>query len=405
MRRSGISKRNRHSSAAGPRRRSPNTTLELRIEALAAGGDGVAHHPDGRVVFVPFTAPGDRVRVQVVQEKSRYLRARVETLLSPGPARTDPVCPVFGGCGGCAWQHIAYAAQLAAKVGIVEDALRRVGGLAYTEEVRITPSPAEYGYRSRARVLRHEGRVGYRKRGSRSLQVVSRCPVLEPALDHELHRLSEAADPAARGEWEIAAAGELTRAIELEAPAHEPVLRLDAAGETLDVSPGVFFQANAALRAPLADAVASATGSGSNAIELFAGAGFFTLSLSRRFERVTAVEAHPAAARDLVANLRRAGRDNVEVWSTRLEDAVVRLPGAELLLLDPPRTGLPAGSAVPLVARRPERIVYLSCDPATLARDLGALGGERYALRHVEAFDLFPQTPHVETLAVLEALA
>lgn len=395
-------------SSRSPRLRRTRTAdgemLDLMIEQLAAGGDGVAHHPDGRVVFVPFTAPGDRVRVRIEQDKARYLRARVETLLEASAKRVDPVCPVFGGCGGCAWQHVAYDAQLAAKVRIVEDALERVGGLAYSGTIDMTPSPREYGYRSRARVVRNAGRVGYRKRGSRSLQVVSRCPVLEPELDAELHRLALSEDVEAHGEWEIAWASGTARSTPLDDRPSEPGLALDVGSDTLTVSPGAFFQANGPLREKLGDAVALATGSGSRAIELFAGAGFFTLELSRRFEHVVALEADPTAARDLEANLERAGRPNVEVWSTRLEEAVGRLPGGDVLLVDPPRTGLPAGTASRLAARGPRRIVYLSCDPATLARDLGDFARDRYTVRHVEAFDLFPQTPHVEVLAVLERM-
>jgi 23S rRNA (uracil1939-C5)-methyltransferase len=362
--------------------------MDVVIDSLAAGGDGVGRAPDGRVVFVPFTAPGDRVRVRVAESRARFLRATVETLHTPGAARTDPVCPVFGSCGGCSWQHVEISTQLDAKVKIVEDALRRIGGLAFGGRVEITPSPREYGYRARTRLLRSRGRIGYRRRRSHAVQAVSRCPVLTPELDAELHALS-----ASEGVSESEGAPDT----EIELGASEILV----GGDDLRVSEGVFFQANAGLHEALVSAVLAAAGSGERVLELFAGAGFFTLGLSRRFDRVTAVESSPAAAEDLRHNLQRAGRGNVEVLAERLEDA--RLSPADVLVLDPPRAGLPPGSAARLAALGAQRIVYLSCDPATLARDCADFAGEGHALRELSAFDLFPQTPHVEVLATLHS--
>jgi len=170
--------------------------------------------------------------------------------------------------------------------------------------------------------------------------------------------------------------------------------------------PGVFFQSNGLLHEALAAGVGLAAGRGQHALELFAGAGFLTLDLARRFERVTAVEAHPAAVRDLRHNLRSARLDHVEVVAARLPEVLERSPLAgtspDVAVLDPPRTGLPPGSVDLLCDLAPGRLVYLSCDPATLARDVRSLADRGYALASVETFDLFPQTPHVETLAVLE---
>lgn len=383
--------------------------MEIRIESLAAGGDGVGHAPDGRVVFVPFTAPGDRVRVRVVRSRARFLNARVEALIEPGPGRTDPVCPVFGSCGGCSWQHLDLATQRAAKAKIVGDALARIGGLLFGGEIEVAASPA-YGYRVRSRVLCQRGRVGYRHRRSHRLQSVSRCPVLAPELDDALHALAtdttRAGAPGATEEWELAAGVDALRC----APVGQgEAIELAVAGDRLRISPGVFFQSNGPLHEPLARAVLEAAGSGDAALELFAGAGFFTLGLSRAFARVGAVEAHAAAAADLRHNLARAGRSNVRVLCAPLETLWDALPPAGVLVLDPPRSGLPAGAAQRLAALEPERIVYLSCDPATLARDLSALAaasaagpGRGYRLARVSAFDLFPQTPHVEVLSVLE---
>ena len=371
--------------------------MELSIESLAAGGDGVGHAPDGRVVFVPFTAPGDRVRVRVTESRKRYLRARVETLLAPGPARADPACPVFGSCGGCAWQHVDVEAQRREKARIVSDAIQRIGGLAFGGTIEVTASEDAYGYRARTRVLREGGRTGYRRRRSHKLQAVSRCPVLVPSLDAALHDLSSRPG-GPDGEWELAAGRDAVRCAPLGAG--EPI-ELRVGGDALRISPGVFFQSNAPLHEPLHRAVMDAAGRGGSLLEVFAGAGFFSLGLSRAFRSVVAVESHAAAAEDLRHNLRRAGRGNVEVLSAPLESLWGRLGPAEVLVLDPPRSGLPKGAAERLAGLDASRIVYLSCDPATLARDLAALHAGGFRLEQVQAFDLFPQTPHVEVLARL----
>jgi 23S rRNA (uracil1939-C5)-methyltransferase len=373
--------------------------MEIVIDSLAAGGDGVGRAPDGRVVFVPFTAPGDRVRVRVVESRRQFLRARVEALLVPGAARTDPVCPAFGSCGGCSWQHVGMAEQLAAKSRIVEEALRRIGGAPFAGVVEITPSPSDYGYRARTRVLRRGGRTGYRRRRSNAIQAVSRCPVLTPELDAALHALSASPD-APDGELELAAGVDAVRCAPI-GPAGPPI-EIRVLSDRLRISPGVFFQANALLHDRLAQAVVEAAGAGGSALEAFAGAGFFTLSLARRFERLTAVESDPAAAADLRHNLARAGCANVQVVAGRLERVVSSLPAADVLVLDPPRGGLAPDVAPRLAALAAQRIVYLSCDPATLARDCGLFQQAGFVLRAVSAFDLFPHTPHVEALAVLE---
>jgi len=377
---------------------------ELRIESLAAGGDGVAHLPDGRVVFVPFTAPGDLVRVRLVEGRARFARARVEELVEGGPARVLPVCPAFGSCGGCAWQHVDYATQLEAKRAILRDALRRIGGQAVPSLGPVLPSPSAYAYRGRARVRIEGGRVGYLRRRSHALCAVSRCPVLVPALDRRLHELATH-PPHPEGEWELASGSDQVRAAPLGAPG-APRIRLEVGGHRIGVSSGVFAQSNALMLDTLATRVAEIAGRGAFAVELYAGAGMLTFGLAHRFERIVAVEGDPAAVGDLRANLAEAGQERVEVLAQSVEAALPGLAGRSpvALVLDPPRTGLVRGSAEALVAVRAERIVYLSCDPATLARDLAQICALGYRLAAVEGIDLFPQTPHVEALATLERI-
>jgi 23S rRNA (uracil1939-C5)-methyltransferase len=375
--------------------------LELRIDALAGSGDGVGRSAEGRVVFVPFTAPGDRVRARIAELHPRYARAELEEVLEPSPSRVAPPCEVFGVCGGCSWQHIDYAAQCEAKRRIAEDALSRVGKLTMPGPIALHPSPEPYAYRARARVAVEAGGVGYRRRNSRELCAVSTCPILCAPADAQLRVLADA-PPARDGEWEIAAGVGGARAHAVGAPG--PELELAVGGDRLRVSAGVFFQGNPALHSALVESVARAAGRGALALELHAGCGFFTLALARAFGRVIAVESDAAAAADLRHNLARARLANVEVVPGRVESVLLGALAAirpDAVVLDPPRTGLPRGAADRLCALAPARIAYLSCDPATLARDLAALVAGGFSLEGVEAFDLFPQTPHVEVLAHL----
>lgn len=380
--------------------------LELRVERLAAGGDGVARAADGRVVFVPFTAPGDRIRARVVEDRRRYLRARVVALLEPGPGRTDPLCAVFGSCGGCHWQHLDYATQLEAKGGVLRDAFERIGHLRIPEPLEIVPSPVPYGYRARARVRVQGGRAGFRRRRSRALCATARCAVLAHELDAALAGLAEH-PPERDGDWELSVGSDgvpVTSPLPPVSP--PPGVELRVGGDVLRVSAGVFAQANAPLREALAAAVVEAAGRGERLVELHAGAGFFTLGLARRFRRVVAVESSQAAVADLRANLSRAGIDPVEVLTGAAEEALtldpVRDPPPDVVVLDPPRTGLEGDGAAALARLGARRIVYVSCDPATLARDAGVCADRGYALTGLRGFDLFPQTAHLEAVAVLE---
>ena len=398
--------------------------------------------------------------MRVLEERRRYTRGSLDALLEPGPGRVEPRCPFFGVCGGCSWQHLDYSLQVRAKTEILRDALTRIGGLELATPPPMTPSPRPYAYRNRTRVLMTGDGVGYRRRRSHRLCAVDRCPVLEPVLEQALARMSRRAatppgasepGPAATGapdaeavsgeadegaEWELALGsdGEVRTApvsgSEEGTPSSVCVSRhldrqenerrsllLRYGRERIAISPGVFAQGNAHLLEALSSGVVGAAcGEGrgtrgempaaplSSLVELFSGAGFLTLPLARRFDRVVAMESHPAAVRDLRLNLREAGLAGVEVISARVESGLRALRGErpDVVVLDPPRTGLARGAAQDLAALSAPRIVYLSCDPATLARDVAELRLSNYQLVCVEGFDLFPQTPHVEALAVLE---
>lgn len=410
----------RRSSTVRPPAKTPTRAqdLTLVIERLANDGSGVAHAADGRIVFVPAAAPGDRILARVTESRRKLLRAEIIELLEPGPDRVQPPCAAFGRCGGCSWQHIAYPAQLAAKAEILDSALRRIGGLDLPGSVTVTPSPEAYEYRGRARLLVHRHRPGYRRAASDEHTAVEDCPILAAPLREALKQLARSQP--ADGEWELAL-GEAdaahpngVRMLHLDGAEEggEP-LAIRAGDQQVQIAAGGFAQANPLLFDALISAVANAVGSGERLLELYAGAGFFTLTLANRFQRILAVESDAAAIANLKSAAETAGIDHIE---TRVADVETFLlpekPGhskaplaaefaPQVVFMDPPRAGLGAAVTARLCASGPERLVYLSCDPATFARDLGQLQDGGWRLQSVVGFDLFPQTPHIEGLAVL----
>jgi 23S rRNA (uracil1939-C5)-methyltransferase len=342
-----------------------------------------------------------------VEEHPKWLRGELEAVEEAGPGRVAPRCPLFGRCGGCAWQHLDYETQRRAKAEILRDALVRIGGLAAPPEIEVVASPP-YGYRGRARVGVARGTVGFRRLRSHALEPAAACPVLVPELERALAALA-AAPPARDGEIELCAGEEgRVRAWGPGGLLHgDAELAIEAGPARVAVSPGVFFQGNARLRGALLAAVLEAAGRGRRALELCAGAGFFTFGLAERFAEVLAVESSPPAVRDLRRNLAASGAKNVRVACQPLERFLAGREApdfaADAIVVDPPRTGLGAALARRLAAAAgAARVVYVSCAPDTLARDLAALAAEGMKLRSVQGFDLFPQTPHVEAIARIE---
>lgn len=389
---------------------------EVTIEKLVYGGDGLAHIGT-QAIFVPFAAPGDQVRVRITEVERNYARAVVEEIIEPSPARRTPPCAHFGVCGGCQLQHLDYAAQLETKVAFIRESLRRVGRIDWSDDIPMQAA-AEFGYRSRAEIkvsLDAEGRaqIGYFRAGTREVHEVSDCPILLPAARRELQRLHSEPHLIPRDATRVfltagdesvivtPGSGENSRAAELDAlgTAHQRI-----AG--IDYSFGVrsFFQANRLLVEELVN-VAIGDARGRLAVDLYAGAGLFALQLAGRFEQVYAVEGNRLAAGHGQANARANNTGNVryeaisvEAW-LKYKAAAAGRP--DLLLLDPPRAGAGAQVIERIASLAPPQITYVSCDPATLARDLRLLLNHHYRLTSLTALDLFPQTFHVETVARL----
>jgi 23S rRNA (uracil1939-C5)-methyltransferase len=423
--------------------------MELRIEKLVYGGEGMGH-ADGTAVFVPFVLPGETVAVRLAEQKKKFARGRVEQFIATSPLRVPAPCPYFTRCGGCYYQHLPYEAQLQYKKEILLETLSRLGGIRWTGEVAVHASPP-FGYRNRAQwKSRRSGEdaaaIGYLEAGSQTLCPVECCPILSPRLEAVLVRLGELLAarqiPATLAEVEAFAddkderlllgasfanlagdtAKSLCEKLRGALPAVESLLLHDASRDRFELfGPGFlrysaagfsyrvghlsFFQVNRFLVDTLAQRVAAGA-SGRLALDVYAGVGLFSLQLAGSFERVIAAEANPAATRDLEDNIRAAPAGcRIEARTQEAEDFLARYRGrANLVVLDPPRAGLSEAVRGPLASLAPDEIRYVSCDPATLARDLAGLSAA-YEVAEIELFDLFPQSFHLETLVRLRRKA
>ncbi len=417
---------------------------DLTLDAIAHGGEAIGRHA-GKAVFVPYAIPGERVRVEIVEEKERWARARLIKVLASSPDRVAPPCPHFGpdACGGCQWQHIAYGRQAELKQAIVADQLRRLGwiadppvadiiALADPESADEAPVFLEYGYRNHTQfAVTADGRLGYRRRGSHDVIAIERCLLLDQRLDN-LHAALDVAWPELTGVSLrtgintgdalilLEAAGDESPELELDLPAAcavltprglqpligEPYLFEEVAGRRYRVSAESFFQVNTAGAAALVDTVLACADVTPAAVvlDLYCGVGLFALALAERAAEVIGVESSPSACDDFAHNAHE--RSNMTLHEGAVEQVLLALSGqeqrADVAVLDPPRAGAGRETLEALAALGPQRIVYVSCDPATLARDAVHLVAVGYRLVEAQPIDLFPQTYHVETVALWE---
>lgn len=379
--------------------------LELTIEKLVAGGDGIGRF-EGIPIFVPRSAPGDRLRARLVERRPGFGRAEIVEILEEGPGRREPPCPHFGRCGGCDLQHLDDRRQLELKAEATLETLRRLSGLAVPAPSEIVAG-APWGYRTRAqlhtRPLAGGVEVGYHARGSRELVAVDRCPVLSPALERELATLGRrlAAGAPARIDLAEGEGGAVAFAPLIEGLPHGELARRIGEHEFL-FDAHCFFQGNAGLTARLVG-LAVGEASGERALDLYGGVGLFALPLARRYGRVTLVEGDRVGARYARRSARHNGVDNLEVIAQAVESWVGGglVEDLDRVLVDPPRDGLALPVRRLLAARAPRRLTYVSCHAAALARDLKDLG-ESFRITSLALVDLFPQTGHMETVAQLE---
>ncbi len=399
--------------------RIPGSTTEVTVEKLVYGGRGLARL-EGRAVLVPYVLPGEVVRIESKRERPGLIEASLDGIVSPAPERIEPSCPFFGRCGGCHYQHASYEDQLVLKTAVLREALRRVGKFEAPGRIGVISGPP-WEYRNRAQFHLSGGGIGYLEAGSSRLCPIDRCPISSPNINATLAVLlemirdrrfphfvdsvelftnedevqvnvRETKRPVARSFFDWCA--------ERIAGAGAGTLEYRVRGEIFRVGHRSFFQVNRFLIEQLV--LAGLEGAqGETAVDLYAGVGLFSLPLARGFRRVTAVESGASAVNDLTFNAERADL----MLDARRTTATLFLEGLEhapdFLLADPPRAGLGKSVVRSLTRLRPRLLTIISCDPATLARDLAPLLAAGYGIEKLTLVDLFPQTYHIETVTRL----
>ncbi|HKG80618.1 MAG TPA: RsmD family RNA methyltransferase, partial [Pyrinomonadaceae bacterium] len=352
--------------------------LEVEVERILPGGMGLAH-AGGKTVFVALAAPGDRVRVAVKRRQGDVLFASIEEIITPSPVRVEPPCPYFGRCGGCDFQQLTYEAQLAAKAEMIRDCLHRIARLENIPDFVVTSSPNNWRYRMRAtwQIDQEERTIGYYERGSRRVCDVVDCAVLKPELQEKLEQVRAtewSRFPAELKHLDVVGGENGVSFAPAFAEFETNELSLTISGEVYNYNAEAFFQINPSLLGPLID-FALRDASGDTVLDLYCGVGLFTLPLSRRFNKVIGVEANSAAARFARRNLQRAGLSNARVIAASVTDWFrnTGLDRVDFILLDPPRAGAESAVIKGMLDLHPAYISYVSCDPATLARDLKKL--------------------------------
>ena len=394
------------------------SNFEVTVEKLVYGGNGLGRL-NGQVVFTPFVLPGERIRAQAEREKPGLLRARALEVLAPAPERVTAPCPVFGRCGGCHYQHADYEYQLAAKRAIVAEELRRVGKIEPPAEIALVAGEP-WGYRNRVQLRVEGGKIGYREARSHKTCGIGDCPIASPKINETIQTLN--------GMLRDSRWPRMLRSLELFTDERQiqlnvietdrPVARrffdwcaeripglvegaLDYIGR-FRVSRNSFFQVNRFLLEQLVDTAVGGS-EGDSAFDLYAGVGLFAPALARKFRQVTAVESGSGAVRDLQFNADRAGLANVRAEQRTVEEFLQRVARApDFILLDPPRAGLGKEVVRRLCELRPPRVAMVACDPATLARDLAGMAAAGYRVERMAMVDLFPQTYHLEVVALLQ---
>ncbi|MEY2499049.1 MAG: rRNA (uracil1939-C5)-methyltransferase [Verrucomicrobiota bacterium] len=355
-------------------------SVKLKIEDVAFGGKGVARD-EGKAVFVPFTIDGERVTATITREKKQFAEGELVELLEPSPHRAVPECPYFGRCGGCSYQQINYAHQLELKARQVEQAMRRIGKVPEPPMQPIIPSPLPYHYRNRITVHAEDNVVGFYRRDVHQLMDIAHCPIAMPGVNNALAQLR--AGRVRDGHYTLRA--------------HS--------------GPRVFAQANDAVADALATFIVDILSAGERKllIDAFCGAGFFSKRLAPQFERVVGIDwdrfAIDAAQKNAGPNETYIAGDVTIELARLLVEAIDTTRGltSAVLIVDPPATGLSAEMRRAILDSPPQTMIYVSCNPPTLARDIADLQS-RFSVISITPFDMFPQTAEIEVVAHFRSL-
>ena len=395
----------------------PRTPIELELTGFAAGGVAMGRAPDGRIAFVEFGIPGERVIAEITAEESSYIEARAVMVLEESPERVEPRCVYYGRCGGCQMQHIAYGEQLRLKTGVVREQMRRIGRF---EDAEIDAVLREmigmsdpWGYRNHMRfTVRRDGDIGFMEHGTHRFLRVDHCEIANPEANRVLrnaqgrtmqtkqltvrvgeHTGESLVQPKLR--WRPGWRGNVRSG---QKHYHEQLR-----GARYRVSSPAFFQVNSRQAERLIElVVARARAVGPRLVaDAYSGVGTFAVALAQVVPDVVTIEASSAAGDDAEVNL--APYENVRRITGTVEEQLPALrPQPDVVVVDPPRAGLDASIIEALVASQVRRVVYVSCDPATLARDLRRFADGGFTIGEVQPIDMFPHTQHIECITTLD---
>jgi len=400
----------------------------VEVTTPVYGGECIGRLPDGRAVFVPYTLPGEQVRVELVEEKRGFARARLVEVVRPSANRITPRCAHYAVCGGCHYQHADYATQLRIKGAVVRDQLERIGGIANPPVAEVAPSPAAWNYRNTVQFhLTPDGKIGYQGWGTHRVVPISECHLPEEALNQIWPQLDlEPLPGIERIELRLGTDDEALLALEssdLAAPefsvdfplsavhlspagklilAGDDYLLMKIHGRVFKVSAESFFQVNTAQAEAMVSHVLELLplDDKKTVLDIYSGVGLFSAFIAPRVKRCIGVEMSESACDDYAVNLDEF--DNVELYVGAAEEILPALNlHPDIVVVDPPRAGIERTALDAIIHLQPQTLVYVSCDPATLARDVKRLVAGGYSLQQVTPFDLFPQTYHVETVALM----
>jgi 23S rRNA (uracil1939-C5)-methyltransferase len=396
----------------------PLVPIEVTLTGFASGGKAVGHAADGRVVFVEYALPGERVIAEITDDRPSYIEATAVLVLDASEDRIAPPCQYFGKCGGCQLQHVAYRRQLELKTGIVRDQLQRIGRFS-AEDVEALVRPMlgmdePWGYRNHNRfTVRRDGEVGFMQRGTHRFMRIDECLIAHPKVN-EVLRVAQGRTMQARQLSVRVGVNTGDRMIQprLQWRPHSRGPR-PSTGQThyseelngvrYRISGPAFFQVNTPQAERL---VAMVVGhvlevNARVVVDAYAGVGTFAAQLASRVDHVVTIEESAAAGDDAEVNLARL--DNVTRIVGKVEDTLPGMsPSPDVVVIDPPRSGLFPGVVEAIIDSAAKRVVYVSCDPATLARDLRLFVDGGFTIREVQPVDMFPHTQHIENVTVLD---
>lgn len=403
----------------------PANTVEITVTTLTYGGEAMGRLPDGRACFIPFALPGEIVRACIIDDRKNFARAELLEVISPAPERITPRCNHFGKCGGCHYQHLPYAAQLNAKREILKDQLQRIGKITNPNVLEMIPAPAETRYRNNIQFhLDETGKPGFMTTGfPPAVFPINECHLPENVLNDLWPQMAfepgtgiERVSLRAGHEAMLILESDFLQTPELELESEISVVHLahehavimagddhiiiPVLGRPFHVSAGSFFQVNTQMAETMVNQVLGLLPENiTTLLDVYCGVGLFSAFLAPRCRQLIGIELSPSACEDFAINLDEF--DHVDIYEALAEDVLPALDvSPQAILLDPPRAGLEKPALNAILEMQAPIIVYVSCDPSTLARDASRLIAGGYDLEKITPIDMFPQTYHIESISL-----